>query len=338
MNNHDTYIFAHPNRRYAYIVIYLGLLYIVNLLAQVLVYLPFRYFPNKFWEFVYENFSTPIRIGAALVYLVLIWNKINKTPEPNYWSVYKNYLEKGSTAIVYQSRFEIGNIFEVLVMHIKLFKIEDTTPDDKPRGAKALNDVLRVWATVLVQPRDPSFLLLGETEAARTKAALALAWTAVISLIEEYTASKDSDESVGKATEITAYVASRIDTYPSLVKNGVYVSAAIKDIGESEKAEKARARVKDSEQFRKSIEILASDKKTFMKDGKYVDGAITEEEAAAIALANEGQGSFKRDIKETIIHVKGDPKVLEALKGTGLLVGAIEAETGMGQEGPNDSN
>lgn len=100
------------------------------------------------------------------------------------------------------------------------------------------------------------------------------------------------------------------------------MSCAVREINESVKAEEARARLRASEMMKQTIKNIASDPKTFMVDGKYIDGAITEEEAAAIFLADAGRGSFKRDITETIITAKGDAQILEALKGSGIMFGA----------------
>jgi hypothetical protein len=333
--------FMPASRTWAYALIYvlaLGIIFGLGVLVTVLLDLiPLSIFDVRPFQFIRQHLYWVVGLAACALAVILVWNRIDKSTDKNYWFVYSNDLYKQTKWLVYRQGFHIGNIFESLVMKIKLFKVTDKTPNDKPRHVTAKNDVMRMWSTLTVRPASPRFLLLGEDETQRIAAAMEHAWTATDSLVEEYTSDKNSETLLGKANDITEYVQKKLPDHPMMIEHGLEVIYGIRDINESEKAAIARARLKSSTMMKETIANIASDPDKFRDEkGNYIHGAITEEEAAAIMLADEGQGSFNRDVRETIIRVVGDPAVLESLKGTGLLVGTIGAETQAHQHGEGD--
>lgn len=204
--NSQSYRFVETSRTWAYAVIYLAVLGLVFALTVGLLILLYTILPWGPISFIKENLYWILGLAACATATILAWNRIDKTTEKNYWSIYSNNLVDQKAWIVYRQGFHIGNIFESLVAKIKLFKVTDSTPKGEYRSANALNDTLRIQGTLTVRPNSPRFLLLGEDETERKKAALEHAWTVFDSLVEQYTSKLPSDDIIGKNNEVSDFV------------------------------------------------------------------------------------------------------------------------------------
>lgn len=318
-------LFAGKIRSWIYVVIYLLLLALLwVLISNGLIPYISKMIPIKLFIWIAKHLSVHIGLFSAVLSGIFLYPLVERGSTLGITQVYTNRFINTDRGICYGNEWAIGNILERFVTSFESFIVAEEIEKDKPLDAKAVDDTLRIWGAYTITIQNPRVLQYGLKHIDILKKIKAIVLPEILTLIESFTSSKKSEDILGHGELITKHVMSSLNNQPCILGKGFKVEWITGNIDESKEASEARTERKSAEQFAYALDMLESKgENLYDKDGNPRRGALTREEAAAVLISRDqnARGTFSRNVDERIVRVEGDPEVLKALKGTGILFG-----------------